>query len=103
MSVMASMLAWTLARREHSCVLIDADFVAGCLDLLLGVEREPGLRFSQVDAPLGRIEGEAMNHELMMWEGVRVLPYDPWSARQPDWWEVQITPEILRKLVEGLR
>lgn len=30
-----------------------------------------------------------MNHELMMWEGVRVLPYDPWSARQPDWWEVQ--------------
>ena len=89
LSVMASMLAWTLARREHSCALIDADFVAGCLDLLLGVEREPGLRFSQVDAPLGRIEGDAMNHELMMWEGVRVLPYDPWSARQPDWWEVQ--------------
>ena len=89
LSVMASILAWTLARREHSCALIDADFVAGCLDLLLGVEREPGLRFSQVDAPLGRIEGDAMNHELMMWEGVRVLPYDPWSARQPDWWEVQ--------------
>ena len=20
---------------------------------------------------------------------MRVLPYDPWSARQPDWWEVQ--------------
>ena len=20
---------------------------------------------------------------------LRVLPYDPWSARQPDWWEVQ--------------
>jgi len=68
---MASMLAWTLARREHSCALIDADFVAGCLDLLLGVEREPGLRFSQVDAPLGRIEGDAMNWDDWRETGVK--------------------------------
>ena len=39
-----------------------------------------------------------MNHELMTWEGVRVLPYDPWSARQPDWWEVQAA---IRALAEA--
>ena len=53
LSVMAAMLALTLTERGQSCVLVDADFVAGCLDLLLGLEREPGLRFSQIDAPLG--------------------------------------------------
>jgi hypothetical protein len=98
LSVMAAMLAWTLTERGLDCALVDADFVAGCLDLLLGVEREPGLRFSQVEAPLGRIEGVALNHELLVWEGVRVLPYDPWSVRQPEWWEVQ---SAVRALAEA--
>ena len=74
------MLALTLTERGQSCVLVDADFVAGCLDLLLGLEREPGLRFSQIDAPLGRIEGAALRHELIDWEGIRVLPCDPGHA-----------------------
>lgn len=97
LSVMASMLALTLTERGQSCVLVDADFVAGCLDLLLGLEREPGLRFSQIDAPLGRIEGAALRHELIDWEGIRVLPCDPWSTRQPEWWEVQA---VIRALAE---
>ena len=95
LSVMAAMLAWAIAERGRSCALVDADFVAGCLDLLLGVEREPGLRFSQVDAPLGHLEGAALNHELLVWEGVRVLPYDPWNARQPEWWEIQAAVRAL--------
>lgn len=97
LSVMASMLAWSMARRGYDCALMDADFVAGGLDLLLGIENEPGLRFSQIDAPMGHVEGEVLNHELMRWEGVRVLPYDPWGSRQPDWWEVQA---VVRALAE---
>ena len=95
LSVMSAMLAWALTERGRSCALVDADFVGGCLDLLLGVERESGLRFSQVEAPLGYIEGTALNHDLLTWEGVRVLPYDPWNARQPDWWEVQAAVRAL--------
>ncbi|MBW3089923.1 cobyric acid synthase [Bifidobacterium miconisargentati] len=98
LSVTASMLAWTLAGRGLNCALVDADFVGGCLDLLLGVERESGLRFSQIDAPLGRLEGAALNHELLVWEDVRILPYDPWNARQPEWWEVQAA---IRALAEA--
>nr|WP_240541048.1 cobalamin biosynthesis protein CobQ [Bifidobacterium colobi] len=89
LSTTAAMLAWMLAQRGHRCALIDADFASGCLDLLLGMEREPGLRFNQVDAPLGNIEGAALNDELIDWEGVRVLPCNPWLDRQPEWWEIQ--------------
>lgn len=98
LSVMAALLAQTLSERGQSCALVDADFMSGCLDLLLGVEQEPGLRFSQIDAPLGRIEGAALNHELIAWEGVRVLPCDPWNRRQPEWWEIQA---VIRALAEA--
>ncbi|WP_240951065.1 cobyric acid synthase [Bifidobacterium olomucense] len=88
-SVLAAMLSWELANRGLRCALVDVDFTSGCLDLLLGVEREPGLRFNEVEAPLGQIEGEALHYELTAWEGVRVLPYHPWDGQTPEWWEVQ--------------
>ena len=53
LSVMASMLALTLTERGQSCVLVDADFVAGCLDLLLGAEREDGVGDSHQDVRFG--------------------------------------------------
>ena len=89
LSIMGAMLAWEIVRRGFTVALVDADFVAGGLDVLLGVEGEPGMRFSQIEAPLGQLEGEALNHDLIRWEGIRVLPYDPWEARQPEWWEVR--------------
>ncbi|NMM93337.1 cobyric acid synthase [Bifidobacterium sp. DSM 109957] len=95
---MTAMLAWELSVRGRRCALVDADFVGGCLDVLLGMENEPGLRFSQVDAPLGHLDGAALNHELIAWEGVRVLPYDPWNAKQPEWWEVQAALRALAQV-----
>lgn len=98
LSTTAAMLAMTLSQRGRSCALIDADFDSGCLDLLLGVERESGLRFNQINAPLGKIEGRALNDELIDWEGVRVLPYNTWTGLRPEWWEVQA---VIRALAEA--
>ncbi|WP_226805750.1 cobyric acid synthase [Bifidobacterium eulemuris] len=89
LSTMAAMLAWTLQERDLDCALVDADLAVGGLDVLLGIEGEPGTRFNQIDAPLGRLESDALNHELPRWEGVRVLACNPWEAKQPDWWEAQ--------------
>lgn len=89
LSTFCAMLAWELRGRGLSCALADADFISGGLDLLLGLENEPGLRFGDIDAPLGHVDGQALNHELPTWQGVRVLAHDPWNGEAPDWWEVQ--------------
>ena len=94
-SALTAMLAWVLHDRAFDCALIDADFDAGGLDVLLGLEGDPGIRFGQIDAPLGRIEGDALNHDLMRWEGVRVLPHTPGETGHPDWWVVQASIQAL--------
>ena len=71
-SVFAAMVAWRLAQRKLQCALVDCDFAAGGIDVLLGIENEPGLRFQTVDIPLGKTEGAALNGELPQWERVGV-------------------------------
>lgn len=96
LSVFASIVARRLAEREWSCALIDADFSGGGLDVLLGVENESGIRFETLDAPLGRLDGEALNRELPVWDGVRVLASNPWHGKAPpDWWQTQAAVRAL--------
>lgn len=83
------MLAWTLTERQTTCALVDADLNGGGLDVLLGIEREPGLCMQDLDAPLGSMDGEALNGELPHWEQVRVLAYAPWRGDKPEPWEMQ--------------
>lgn len=94
-SVIAALLAGEFDCRQYSCALIDADFAAGGLDVLLGIENEPGTRFETLEAPLGRIDGEALKHELPRWNGVTVLAFDAWNADAPDWWEAQAAVRAL--------
>lgn len=82
------MTAWRLAQRRHRCVLVDCDFEAGGLDVLLGLENEPGLRFQTINAPLGHVDGPALGHELPRWEHVGVLSSQPWSGSESDSWEI---------------
>lgn len=96
-SALAALLAHEFAARDLKCALADLDLDSGGLDLLLGIEREPGLRLGRINAPLGRIEGDALNHELPHWEGVAVLAHAPWISQAPDWWETQAA---LRALAE---
>ncbi|WP_163146951.1 P-loop NTPase [Bifidobacterium ramosum] len=95
LSVVAAMLARALHARHESVALIDADFVGGGLDVLLGMENDPGTRFETIDAPLGRVEGDALNHELPSWDGVRLLAFDSWNGPPPDWWQAQATIRAL--------
>ncbi|WP_146192038.1 hypothetical protein [Bifidobacterium catulorum] len=94
-SAFAAMCARTLMKRDRSCVLVDMDFSAGGVDVLLGQESEGGLRWSGVSAPLGRIEPESLLHELPQWEGLPMLASDPWNDGHPDWWEIEAAVDAL--------
>lgn len=97
-SVMSAMLAWTLVKRGLTCALVDLDMGGGGLDVLLGLENEPGLRLAQIEAPLGRIDGKALCHEIAQWEGVRVLACDASATKHPDMHEIR---SIVRALSEA--
>ena len=88
-SALASVCALELNQRRHACALVDLDCMTGGLDVLLGLEAEPGLRWSGIQAPLGRIEAQALRRELPQWEGMPVLSADSWNHANPEWWEVQ--------------
>lgn len=95
LSVIAAVLSRALRERDLDCALMDADFQGGGLDVLLGIENEPGLRFGTIQAPLGRIDGDALNAELPVWDGVRVLAFTPWGGDAPDRWQVQAATRAL--------
>ncbi|MCH9276602.1 P-loop NTPase [Bifidobacterium amazonense] len=95
LSTFAAMLAHRLSERGLPCALVDADFTGGGLDMLIGIENEEGERFETLDAPLGRLEGEALNRELPEWDGVRVLSFDPWNGPTPNWWQAQAAVRAL--------
>lgn len=95
LSTLSAMLAFALRRHDYKVALVDADFAAGGLDVLLGLEGNPGLRFSDIDAPLGHIEGSALYEELPHWEEIAVLSCDPWNGRIPDRWELQAAVRAL--------
>ncbi|WP_236691727.1 hypothetical protein [Bifidobacterium aesculapii] len=94
-STLTALTGLTLHGRDMECALFDADLDGGGLDVLLGIEHEPGLTLQDLDAPLGHIEGEALNHELPQWDGIHVLAHTPWRGGRPDWWELEAAAEAL--------
>ena len=98
LSTLSAMVARQVASRGPSCALVDADFRAGGLDVLLGLENEPGLRFGDIEAPIGRIEGEALERGLPHWDGVSVLAHHPWDGDEPQVWEVQAALSALNRV-----
>ncbi|WEV69675.1 hypothetical protein OZX73_01970 [Bifidobacterium sp. ESL0775] len=102
LSVLCSLTALTLHDKGTSVALVDADFNAGGLDILLGLENDKGLRFGTLNAPLGRIDGEVLLRRLPQWEGVPVLAFDSWNSEIPEWWEVQAAMAALERSVDVL-
>ncbi|SCC77954.1 hypothetical protein GA0061077_0025 [Bifidobacterium commune] len=95
LSALCALTSLTLHGNGVRTVLVDADFDAGGLDILLGLENDKGLRFGELNAPLGRIDGEVLLHRLPSWEGVPVFAYDSWNSEIPEWWQVQAAIEAL--------
>lgn len=87
LSTLSALLSWELAANSNSCALVDADFSAGGLDVLLGIENETGLRIEQIHAPLGYVDGKALTHQLPSWNRVSVLAYNAWEGNPPQPWE----------------
>lgn len=62
-SVTAAASALVLSREKPVC-LVDADALAGGIDLVLGMETEPGLRWQDFSAADGRLDGAALYEAL---------------------------------------
>lgn len=57
------------------------------LDMILGLEEEPGPRWQDIQAPLGVVDGETLVARLPAADGVRVLAGRPWAGPPPRPWE----------------
>ncbi|WP_072690159.1 septum site-determining protein Ssd [Rhodococcus marinonascens] len=73
-STLAAAIALTAATRSQSTLLLDADAWGSGLDVLLGIEDVPGLRWSGLSIEGGRISSDALSDALPpLGERLRVL------------------------------
>ncbi|MBW3093787.1 hypothetical protein KIH75_00875 [Bifidobacterium sp. 64T4] len=100
LSTLTALSALSLSEQGIGCALLDADIPNGGLGILLGIEHEPGLSLQDIDAPLGQIDGKALNRELPHWEDINVLACTSWRGSPPEWWELQAA---IRALCEANR
>ncbi|MEP6695813.1 MAG: septum site-determining protein Ssd [Pseudonocardiales bacterium] len=75
-SVLAVSLALTAGCRGRRAVLIDADPLGGGLDLVLGGEDAPGLRWPDLCGTSGRLAGEPLCAALPQVAGIGLLSWD---------------------------
>ncbi len=69
-------LAVTAARSGRRALLVDGDPLGGGIDLVLGGESDPGLRWPDLVATRGRVPAAALTGALPRMEGVSVLSWD---------------------------
>jgi secretion/DNA translocation related CpaE-like protein len=69
----ASIFATALARTAADALLVDADPWGGGIDLVLGCESQPGLRWPDLTLQGGRLSYSALRDALPQRHGVRVL------------------------------
>ena len=75
-SVFAAALAAVAARAGARAVLVDGARDGGGVDVLLGIEDEPGLRWPDLHAARGEVIGEQLYALLPTWRGAHVLSAD---------------------------
>ena len=75
-SVLAAALAVSAARRHQPVLLVDLDPLGGGLELLLGVEELPGLRWADLAGVSGRLAPAALRDALPTTQGLGVLSFD---------------------------
>lgn len=88
LSTLVALTAKILTQHSLACALVDLDLTGGGLDVLVGIEGAPGLRLGQIHAPLGRVDPQALQQELPLWDGIPVLSNDPWNSLPPGWWDM---------------
>lgn len=95
LSTSLALLAHMLGEIGYRVALVDADLQHGGLDVLLGLEADEGRRLQDVQAPLGRFDGNVLCNELIHWDDVNVLASAPWRG-------VEVPAWLLKAIVAGL-
>ncbi|WP_149180908.1 septum site-determining protein Ssd [Streptomyces sp. TRM49041] len=95
-STLACALAVSAARAGRRTMLVDGDPLGGGLDVLLGGEREEGLRWPDFAASKGRVAGVALEESLPSLRGLRLLSWDRGDS-------VVIPPEAMRSVLAAAR
>lgn len=85
-STLACALALSAARRGDTALLVDVDPQGGGIELVVGCESAPGLRWPDVAATQGRVSSGALRSALPSVEGLAVL-----SWQQADTGELPLT------------
>jgi secretion/DNA translocation related CpaE-like protein len=75
-SVLAAALAVTAAGQGHRTLLADLDPLGGGIDLLLGAEDVPGLRWPELVRARGRLSGGMLREALPRVGGLSLLSWD---------------------------
>jgi secretion/DNA translocation related CpaE-like protein len=83
-STVAAGLAAAYARRRQRSLLIDADALGGGIELLLGCEAVPGLRWGDIEVDGGRVPARALLAALPSVSGVSVLSVSSASGGELD-------------------
>lgn len=94
-SAVAAVLAAHATRGGNQVCLVDGHFGSGGLEVTLGVEREPGLRWPDFARAQGNVEMAAVCPSLLQWAGVNVLSTSRTSGRQ-----VEVT--AIRAILDSL-
>jgi secretion/DNA translocation related CpaE-like protein len=79
-SVLSAAVAVSAALAGHRTLLADLDPIGGGVDLLLGAEREPGLRWPELARARGRISGGMLREALPRVDGLSLLSWDRTDA-----------------------
>jgi MinD-like ATPase involved in chromosome partitioning or flagellar assembly len=85
-STLAAAVAVRAAAAGRAVVAVDLDPLAGCLDVVFGLEQEPGWRWPELADVAGVVDGQGLADELPVSCGVPVLSgrrdarWDPRSA-----------------------
>ncbi|WP_190143721.1 septum site-determining protein Ssd [Streptomyces glebosus] len=95
-STLAGALAVTAARTGRRTLLVDGDPLGGGLDVLLGGEKEKGLRWPAFAESRGRVACGALAESLPRLHSFRVLSWDRGS-------DVTIPPPAMRAVMAAAR
>lgn len=95
-STLAGALAVTAARTGRRTLLVDGDPLGGGLDVLLGGEKEKGLRWPAFAESRGRVACGALAESLPRLHALRVLSWDRGA-------DVTIPPPAMRAVMAAAR
>ncbi|MEU5210269.1 septum site-determining protein Ssd [Streptomyces sp. NPDC020742] len=95
-STLAGALAVTAARTGRRTMLVDGDPLGGGLDVLLGGEKEKGLRWPAFAESRGRVACGALTESLPRLHSLRVLSWDRGT-------DVAIPPPAMRAVLAAAR